>query len=820
LKSSSNKISKIFSAGDIIAIAVFIIGIVWAIYVDTMALRIIAIAVAFTAIVALASSLLQKSSYRVETGKFTIKKSSEKLQTTIVKDEKAKHTTIDNFEQITANSNQKTGVNFSEDEGFVVVGRTQQTPAQQTITPKNKKEYTVDFGAEDVGSFRVITHSTNVAKQVKTESITSKIEEQNNIFNDENSRNIVSKNENNTVETPTVKNEKIIENTVGACPAPAHTVETHCNASLQEEQPQGLSLQDDTVVIASETKQFPNKKTDDLTENKTVENPVEIAEQASNAENFSSHNDSEKTNEDYSQKANNQVKDSQPAVALEMDLPVSLIADLDQKMDSSIAEFGYLISRFLVIIHSVLEANTVGFVWVNSEKKTLLFDSYLSNNEFKDLIITNKKINFGNDIISQIVANVKPQILSEINPAAELDLIPYYLKPVGTNSFIGIPIIFENTVVGVLCADSNKEDAYDKATVAFLGHFTKIFSALFSSYSNNYSNENANKTLMLLNKFTGLVAKKGCSFNQICAAVIDFVVELYDCSSLGICYFNDSQKAWTVCSYKSINPVDEKYFSAPVSLENSIIGKSIANCQVISLSKVPQNYLRVNEFEHKDENISFISVPIKSATDTYGALFIEANESSYLNSTVDFEILKAICNHTGEILEKIQLVTLFNNYVSVETNTGILTEITFKQKILQEVLRSNEVKQSVSLALISLDKNSSFEDENKKNKIFDYIISTVNQQLKPYEIIGRVKSDVIGIVMVNRDSVQSKLALERIRQQIATQYIEFLDEKLVVTVSIGIAAIRPNDTFESFTSNATVALYQAQKRSNCVQVFE
>jgi diguanylate cyclase (GGDEF)-like protein len=255
-------------------------------------------------------------------------------------------------------------------------------------------------------------------------------------------------------------------------------------------------------------------------------------------------------------------------------------------------------------------------------------------------------------------------------------------------------------------------------------------------------------------------------------------------------------------------------------LENSLVGMSISNCKVISLSQVPPNYTRVNQFEHKYDDVSFISIPIKSVTDTYGALFIEANDSGLLNSTVDFEILKAICNHAGEILEKIQLVTLFNNFVSVETHSGILTESTFKNRISQEVLRSNEAKQVISLALISLDKYASSEDTNKKTKIFDYIISTANQQLKPYEIIGRVKNDVIGIVMLNRDQLQAKLTLERIRQQIATQYIEFFDDKLVVTVSIGIATIRPNDTFETFTSNATVALYQAQKRTNCVQVFE
>ena len=595
-----------------------------------------------------------------------------------------------------------------------------------------------------------------------------------------------------------------------------------------------VGLSTDTVEVSTEEKENfeleKNKFTREIKDSDfkksttSEENIFSKNTYDKNAENLTVKSISNKHTKNTSDNSDNYIANnyniSENYVATETDLPVSLVADLDKNLDNSLAEFGYLISRFLVIIHSVLEANTVAFIWVNNENKTLLFDSYLSGNNVKDSIITDKRMKFGSDVISQIVANSKPQILSQINPAAELDLIPYYVEPVGTTSFIGIPIIFENAVVGILCADSAIQDIYNRTTVIFLGHFTKILSALFGSYSNNYSNENANKTLELLNKFSGIASLKNCTFSQICSALIDFVVELYDCSSAGICYYNDSFEAWTVCSYKSIRNIDENFFKAAISLDNSLIGMSILNCKLISLASVPHGYVRVNQFEHQYDNISFISIPIKSTTDTYGALFIEANDNGFLNSTVDFEILRAICNQAGEILEKIQLVKLFNNFVSTEIKTGIFSENAFRSKITAEVSRSNETKQSVSLALFALDKSASSDDANKKAKVFDSVINAINQQLKSFEFVGRVNNDVIGIILINRDQVQAKLLLERIRQQIATQFIDFFDERLVVTVSIGMAAIRPNDTFETFTSNATIALYQAQRRSNCVQIFE
>jgi diguanylate cyclase (GGDEF)-like protein len=425
----------------------------------------------------------------------------------------------------------------------------------------------------------------------------------------------------------------------------------------------------------------------------------------------------------------------------------------------------------------------------------------------------------GEDILSQIVNHSKPELLSSINPKSELDLIPYYHTPVGTQSFIGIPIIYDGQVAGILCADSDMNDAYDGATAIFLGQFTKILSVMFGSFSDNYSKENANKTIGLLNSFSQMVSEKGCSFNDICSAIIDFIVSLYDCSAIGVCSYNDTTQNWMVSSYKSVEKVDDQYFKSNISLSSSLVGISISQCNIFNISNIDKEYTRVNSFEPVLANGAFVSIPIKSTTDTYGALFIESQSSSF-STEIEMDILTAICNQAGEMLEKINMVTLFEKYVSFETRTGIFTENSFRERVNEEFVRASDTNTSISLALIALDKYSSLEEANKKNQILDYVINVILKHIKPFEIIGRVNSDVLGIILINRDSNQSKLLLERIRQQIATQFINVGNEKLVVTLSAGIATNLHNDTFDTFTSNATIALRHAQKRSNSVYFFE
>jgi diguanylate cyclase (GGDEF)-like protein len=782
LESTLKKLAKNIGIFDIIAIIVIILGIVWAVEFEEFAYKLIAGCISFFAVVALINSLIQKFSYLVESGKFAIK-SAEKLITTTISDEKAKHTTIDNFDEKQENDNPEIKFN-TENEGFIILNRSRNA---ENTTAKIKKEYNADFATNEDNSFKIIPKSVAKINQEQTN---------NNENSDENIENIEEK-----------AAEKLQENVEKS----ANSVKNdfnQLNFNLIEKNEQTEKNEQKSEIKAANIEEINENINENI--KKVEEKLQENVEKAANI----NANIEEKAAESYNKSENNKISD--------LDISQNFVAE-NSESQNPIEEFAYLISRFLVIIRSVLDTKTVAFIWVNNENETLLFDAYLS--DFKDSIIENKKIKLGNDIVSQFVKRAKTQILNQINLAAELDLIPYYKKSVGTTSFIGIPIIFENSIVGVLCADTNTvidakkaaNDIYNNSTAGFLRNFSNLISTLFGSYSKNYSAQYAIKAFKVLNRFTELTAEKGCSFSQICAAILDLITELYDFSSAGICIYDEKNQAWLIISYKSVDDVDERFFRTPISLEASLVGMTISKCKTISLTKYSYEYVRTNDFEPSIEKGSFVSVPIKSTTDTYGALFIEAKAANSLN--VDFEILDSICNQAGEIFEKIQLASLFNSYVSIEMQNGILTEKFLKNRISEEILRANETQQMISLALISLDRYSSFDNLNKKSKIFEHIIAILKKQLKNFDVIGRVNADTIGVIFVNKDANQAKLLLERVRQQIATQFIDIDTEKMVITISAGIASIQANDSFNNFTSNATIALQTAQNRSNYIQIF-
>jgi diguanylate cyclase (GGDEF)-like protein len=714
------------------------------------------------AVVAVITSMMQKSQYRVEPGKFQFQ-SSDKLVTQLKRDDKAHYTTIENFDELQPNSDDGTVEFTGDDNGFVFVNKNK----EQNSNPTNKNKFTVDFGASDDSSFTI---TRGAALQ--------------NMVNDSNAVSAVEKKDIGVV-------SEVVER--------------------KEDAPSDTQIAEEPTLSL-----FESEESDPIeTKPQTIDEPqVEIVASID----ISSYSNIASSKEATSAIASltNQLEDSDN-IANTADFSVALIAELEKKLENSSDELAYMLNHFLEIISYVLEADTIAFVWVNEERNTLLFD--LSRSIRKDALKDDSKMVFGNDILSKIANTAKPEILSQISPAAELDLIPYYKRSVGVSSFIGIPIITQNKVVGILCADTNINNAYNSGHVAFLGLFTRIVSAFYCSFAGHYSRENANKTLVLLNHFMESTSERGATITNIFHSIIDFVVELYDCTSIGVVAYNNTARAWTVCSYKSVKNVDDQFFNAPIT-DSSFIRYCITRNTEIVFTKIPTDSIRINKYEPAFENGTFLSIPIKSLTDVYGALFIEAENNELFINDVDIDILKAICNQSGEALEKIELMALYNKYVHIETNTGIFTEKAFRERLNLEFLRAAEFKNHISLVLVGLDKYASLDEANKKFQMFDHIINFIGKQLKPFEIIGRVNSDVLGIILIERSDDQSKLLFERIRQQIATKNIMISNEEHFITISAGIASTKQNDTFDTFTSNATRALRHAQERTNCVHLFE
>jgi len=482
-------------------------------------------------------------------------------------------------------------------------------------------------------------------------------------------------------------------------------------------------------------------------------------------------------------------------------------------------EFQFFISRVLVVIRSVISAKTSTFIMYNAEKGELVLESFAT--DVPEAITKKYKFPIGNDIISQIILNSKPEILTEIKPHAELDLIPYYKQSVGTSSFVGIPIFYDSSVIGLICADTDVADAYDANTISFLGQFSKLIGSLLKSYIDKHDLLQASRTLEVINNLRSLISHPDFKIEELSETIMDAASNLFEFSTIGISCFDDTLNNWTIKGIRSKDGVDDKLMGSPLNLDTTLVGKSITTAKTVWISPVDETMLRFHQNETHTPKGYFVSVPLKTSSNTFGAIFVEGKSPTSMTQ-YDLNILETLGLHAGAALEQFHLTRMLEFSAIVDMSTGLYNPPALYQRLEDELNRSNEYDNIFTFCLISIDTYASFDPEkfrDRANKVNYHVLSIIKKNIRSFDIFGRVDSNTLGVILVGVPVNEAKIWAERLRSEIAMSVIEINSKRFTVTISMGIAESEKMKDVELLVSNARKVHDISASKSNCVSVY-
>lgn len=478
-------------------------------------------------------------------------------------------------------------------------------------------------------------------------------------------------------------------------------------------------------------------------------------------------------------------------------------------------EFDFLLARVLMAIRSVIDARTAGFAWANHDKKQLVIESYIS--ESKDNFTQLRKLPFGNDVISQIAHSGKPEILTEIHPSAELDLLCYYTAAAKTISFIGVPVYFNGNVIGVLFADSDQIDAYDAMSIGFLGNFTKLITGLVQSYTGKYDLLQASRALDAITRFRTIIASSGDGIADLCAALLESASEVVEFTTMGIGMFDYEQQAWTVYQVYYRQEESEKMLGMHIDLEYSLIGNTILTAQTTALATITDE-LRVCDSEIPSQGGYFLAVPLKSQSHNYGALFLEG--AGTLLPSHDINIIEMLGEQTGTIIEQLRFHEMFRSTALMDETKGLYNSKAFYARMTEETAKTRDFGNPFSLALIKMDTYESMENLPEiEDDLLLHVIKKVKSNMKEYDIIGEFEGKTLAVALIGQTLEKSHIWGERVRKEIASAITEIGNRRLTVTVSIGIAQAHSYDKADSLIRNASSSLQLASEKTNSVIVY-
>ncbi|NQW30926.1 MAG: GAF domain-containing protein [Ignavibacteria bacterium] len=479
-------------------------------------------------------------------------------------------------------------------------------------------------------------------------------------------------------------------------------------------------------------------------------------------------------------------------------------------------EFDYLLNKVLMVIRSATNARTAAFFWVNHEKQQLVLESKIT--EAKDAFIEHRKIPIGRDAVSQIATDNRPEILSQISPSAELDLIPYYRSRTGTVSFVGVPVYYANKVIGVLCADSLEEDAYSEVTVGFFGHFTKLISGLVTSYTSKFDLLQASKTLDAIQLFKENTQDSALNIPDLTTALFDSVVRTLDVNTVGLCLFDSTKNSWFVADIQSVVDGYEDIIGAEIDIESSTVGHCISSGKTVISASAP-GVVRVVDAESTMEDGQFVAIPLRTADRTFGALYFENHLSTL--SPQDISITESVAAEAGMLIKEIYNRQMLRESALLDYSTGVLNRDGFDMRLREEFARAIDYQLPLTVCVIRIDKSKIIEEapaEHFETMVLS-VLNTIKNQLRDYDVVGRIGRGTVAIGLVAYKAADAQLWTDNLRRDIASNVIEIENKRFSLTVSIGIAQANPRDDWSALTKNALLVLAESEKIGNKVTVF-
>lgn len=476
-------------------------------------------------------------------------------------------------------------------------------------------------------------------------------------------------------------------------------------------------------------------------------------------------------------------------------------------------EFEFFINRILMAIRSVSNTRTAAYFFYNEHKNEIILNSFAT--ESKTVINRKSKFIAGNDIVSQIARSMKPEILTDINPAAELDLLPYYNSNSGTNSFIGIPVIYDKNVIGVLTADSKHSDAYDAIMVNFLSHFAKLISGLIRSYSDKYDLAQDSKYLKAYNQLERTVNTNDSNivYNELVSS-LDELFNTRNVYSVVLDNLRSNYIIKTVAKTENADFEPEFVFNN----DNSILSECIASNEDIYLVNPDSDLIRVNIGEDMSSGFFFV-VPLSTDIDTYGAIAIEGKEGTNLDRN-ERTFIKSLVNKASNIIENNHLLELIRTGFDKDPESGLLTEKSIETEIEKEISRISNFNYHSTLVSIGFDKYKSIDDQDER--INDLILKHINNSLEStldnLDLKGVLDNNLI-IILPGKNAQSAKLWAERIRNKIASESLYLADKRYNITVSVGICELENNTTFRNSIQYVNDALEVSKEKTNTVSVY-
>lgn len=218
--------------------------------------------------------------------------------------------------------------------------------------------------------------------------------------------------------------------------------------------------------------------------------------------------------------------------------------------------------------------------------------------------------------------------------------------------------------------------------------------------------------------------------------------------------------------------------------------------------------------ESQPELEQLITLPLSLGPESFGALVICSREASALGQD-RLRILGSAANHLALAMRNSLEFRKTKARADHDGLTRISNRHHFDTRLREEMKRHQRHQDELSLMMIDLDYFKSVNDtygHQAGDMVLREVGKILNNTLRESDFPARYGGEEFVVILPQTREEQAWILAERLRAQIGQTLFRFQKKRFRVTVSIGIAGLKPGALTppESLIHNADLALYLAK----------
>jgi GAF domain-containing protein len=429
--------------------------------------------------------------------------------------------------------------------------------------------------------------------------------------------------------------------------------------------------------------------------------------------------------------------------------------------------FQNFLENSLQLVKRTLVSNSVILLFVNYSKKEFSVRHCITS--FPDLLLPQNNFDIYKGLPSLVLRNRVALIENHLPEGQEI--IPYYRPNENpSRSFAAVPVYYKDLIIGVLCVDSEVEEAYSNEDLEILKHFGNLISVQLFGSNKLYEYEAENwlvNTLFEVSQQMNQISSVDHLWNYL----MKKIPEIINCDRLSVSQkINESEGQIIKINGGVGNLKSDRLFS----LSEGIVGWVIRKNQPLLVEDFSNKDNYVPRFFSQEtsakEYLSLLSLPIASNKNVLAAVCLESFKPKNFKEQHK-RILQTICNHAATIymnsqsIESLRLVSFKDSQLDIENINA------FKFVFPREMHRAEFLDYSLTLIFIRVEFQTKDPESSVVRNALSEFLSLVLPSLSDSDYIFRLSSEVFVIMVSGHDGTVHRKLAETIIEKVSSKRI-------------------------------------------------